>query len=149
MEIILKEDIKGLGFKNDIVTVRPGYGRNYLIPQGLAINATDSAKKVLAENLKQAAHKAEKIKIMAQDLATAIGDLKITIPAKVGENGRIFGKVTPLQVSDVLKEKGFEVDRRKISFEDEDKVKTLGNYTAILTLHREVIHKIAFEVVAD
>ncbi len=149
MEIILKEDIKGLGFKNDIVTVRPGYGRNYLIPQGLAINATDSAKKVLAENLKQAAHKAEKIKIMANDLAAAIGDLKITIPAKVGENGRIFGKVTPLQVSDVLKEKGFDVDRRKISFEDEDKVKTLGNYTAILTLHREVIHKIAFEVVAD
>lgn len=149
MEIILKEDIKGLGFKNDVVTVRPGYGRNYLIPQGLAINATDSAKKVLAENLKQAAHKAENIKVMAQNLAAAIGELKLSIPAKVGENGRIFGKVTPLQIADALKEKGFDVDRRKVSFEEEDKVKTLGTYVAILTLHREVSHKISFDVVAD
>ena len=149
MEIILKEDIKGLGFKNDIVVVRPGYGRNYLIPQGLGSLATPSAKKMLAENIKQAAHKAEKVKNQAVELAAGIGEMKLTIAAKVGENGKIFGKVTALQVADALKAKGYEVDRRKISFEDEGNIKQLGEYTAVLLLHREVTHKVAFEVVSE
>lgn len=147
MELILKDDVKDLGFKNDLVTVKPGYGRNYLIPQGLAEQATPGAKKRLAENLKQAAHKQEKIKTAALDLATAIGDLTLTIGAKAGEQGRIFGAVTTLQVSDALKAKGFEVERKRISFEGD--VKNLGTYTANLVLHKEVSHKIQFEVVAE
>lgn len=147
MEVILKENIKNLGFKNDIVKVKPGYGRNYLIPQGLAVMATKGNVRMLEENLKQAAHKAEKIKNAAVELAAAIGDTLLTIKAKVGESGKIFGKVTALQVSDALKEKGFEVDRKKISFEEE--IKTLGQYHAVLSLHKEVVHKVRIEVVAE
>ncbi|PWJ42392.1 50S ribosomal protein L9 [Sediminitomix flava] len=146
MEVILKEDIKGLGFKNDIVTVKAGYGRNYLIPQGFAHLATEANKKVLAENIRQAAHKAEKIKQDAVDLATSIGELTITISAKAGESGKIFGAVTPLQISETLKEKGFDVDRKKISFTEE--VRMIGSYKAELALHKEVSHEIAVEVVA-
>lgn len=146
MELILKEDIKGLGFKNDLVTVRPGYGRNYLIPKGMATLATASAKKVLAENIRQASHKAEKIKADAVALAAALGeDLVLSIPAKAGEAGRIFGAVTPLQISDALKAKGFDVDRRRISLDGD--VKNLGSYTATLLLHKEVSQKVKFEVV--
>ena len=147
MEIILKTDIAGLGYKNDVVTVKAGYGRNYLIPQGFAIMATPSNMKVLAENIKQAAHKVEKIRQDAADLAAAIGDLVLTIPAKTGESGKIFGRVTSLQISDILKEKGFDVDRKKISFETE--VKTVGEYTAVLDLHKDVKHKITFNVVSE
>ncbi|SDJ79036.1 large subunit ribosomal protein L9 [Catalinimonas alkaloidigena] len=147
MEVILKDDIKGLGYKNDVVTVKPGYGRNYLIPQGLAILANKSNRKVLEENMKQAAHKADKIRKDAEDIATAIGETKLQIPAKVGESGKIFGAVTPLQIADALKEKGYEVDRRKISFDSE--VKSLGEYTATLLLHRDVHHTLNFEVVAE
>ena len=146
MEIILKDDIKGLGYKNDVVTVKPGYGRNYLIPQGLAILANKSNRKVLEENIKQASHKADKIRKDAEELAAGIGEIKLQIPAKVGESGKIFGAVTPLQIADALKEKGYEVDRRKISFDSE--VKSLGEYTATLLLHREVHPKLQFEVVA-
>lgn len=147
MEIILKTDIAGLGYKNDVVTVKPGYGRNYLIPQGFAVLANESNRKILAENIKQAAHKAEKILTAAQNLAEAIGDITLSIPAKVGDSGKIFGRVTTLQISENLKAKGFDVDRKKISIDGE--VKTIGQYTATLDLHKEVKHKVKFEVVAD
>lgn len=147
MEVILKEDVKGLGYKNDIVVVKPGYGRNYLIPQGIAIIADKSSKKVVAENIRQAAHKAEKIKNDAQELANNIGDITLEIPAKVGETGKIFGSVTTLQLSDALKAKGYDVDRKRISFDQE--VKTAGDYTATLNLHKEVKHQINFKVVSE
>lgn len=148
MEVILKDDVKNLGYKNDIVTVKPGYGRNYLIPQGLAVIADKSNKKVVAENIRQAAHKADKIKNDAQELANSIGDVVLEIPAKVGETGKIFGSVTTLQLSDALKAaKGVEVDRKRISF-DQD-VKTAGEYTATLNLHKEVKHQVRFNVVAE
>lgn len=146
MEIILKEDIAGLGYKNDIVDVKPGYGRNYLIPRGLAIAATESNKKIIAENVRQAAHKAEKIKREAQELADRIGDLVIQIVTKAGESGKIFGAVTTNQLSEALKEKGFDIDRKKIVFKSE--IKMLGQYTAVLDLHKEVKKEVAVEVVA-
>lgn len=121
MELILKEDVAGLGYKNDIVKVRDGYGRNYLIPQNLAVLATASAKKVVEENKKQAAHKADKIKKDAQALADNIGSLALEIHAKAGETGKIFGAVTTTQIAEALKEKGFEVERRKIAFRGEVK----------------------------
>ncbi|MEA5458256.1 50S ribosomal protein L9 [Arcicella sp. LKC2W] len=147
MEIILKTDIAGLGYKNDVVAVKPGYGRNYLIPQGFAVMATGSNKKILAENIKQVAHKAEKVKMDASALAESIGDITLDIPAKVGESGKIFGRVTTTQISEVLKEKGFDVDRKKIALDSE--VKFVGEYTATLDLHKEVKHKVKFNVVAD
>jgi large subunit ribosomal protein L9 len=147
MEIILKTDIAGLGYKNDVVAVKPGYGRNYLIPQGFAIMATPSNRKVLAENIKQAAHKVEKIRQDALDLSASIGQLVLTIPAKTGDSGKIFGRVTSLQISDLLKEKGFDVDRKKIAIDSE--VKMVGDYSATLDLHKEVKHKISFSVVAE
>lgn len=147
MEIILKTDIAGLGYKNDIVAVKAGYGRNYLIPQGFAIMATPSNRKVVAENIKQAAHKVEKVRQDAFDLATSIGEMALTIPAKTGDSGKIFGRVTSLQISEMLKEKGFDIDRKKISFDTE--VKTIGDYAATLDLHKEVKHKITFSVVSE
>jgi large subunit ribosomal protein L9 len=147
MDIILKTDIVGLGYKNDVVAVKPGYGRNYLIPQGFATMATESNKKILAENIKQVAHKAEKVKMDASALAESIGDITLDIPAKVGESGKIFGRVTTIQISEVLKEKGFDVDRKKIALDSE--VKFVGEYTATLDLHKEVKHKVKFNVVAD
>ena len=146
MDIILKTDIVGLGYKNDTVAVKPGYGRNFLIPQGYAMMATDSNKKVVAENIRQASHKADKIKNDALDMAAAIGDMILTIPAKAGDSGKIFGRVTNTQVADALREKGFDIDRKKIAVDD---VKTLGTYQATLDLHKEVKHKVSFEVVAD
>ena len=146
MEVILKDDVKGLGYKNDTVTVKPGYGRNYLIPQGLAVIADKANKKMVAENIRQAAHKADKIKNDAQEIANSIGDITLDIPAKVGETGKIFGSVTTNQLSEALKAKGFDVDRKRISF-DQD-VKTAGEYTATLNLHKEVKHQVRFNVVA-
>ncbi|GAB2550501.1 50S ribosomal protein L9 [Rufibacter soli] len=146
MEVILKDDVKGVGYKNDIVTVKPGYGRNYLIPQGLAEMATVSARKVVAENTRQAAHKAEKIQKDAQDLANRIGETVLEIPAKAGESGKIFGAVTTLQVSEALKALGYDVDRKRIDFDQE--VKSLGEYTATINLHKEVKHQVRFNVVA-
>jgi large subunit ribosomal protein L9 len=147
MELILKDDVKGLGFKNDIVTVKPGYGRNFLIPQGVAVIADKSNKKVVAENIRQAAHKAEKIKTEAQAIADKIGDMTLEIPARVGETGKIFGAVTTLQISEALKNKGIDVDRKKISFDSD--VKTAGEYTASIVLHKEVKHQVKFNVVAE
>lgn len=147
MEIILKEDIKGLGYKNDVVNVKPGYGRNYLIPQGFGIIANDSNKKVLAENLKQAAHKAEKIKTEALATAEKISGLTLEISAKIGESGKIFGSITPLQISDALKRKGIDLDRKKISIDGE--VKEAGDYTASVDIHKEVKTKVNFKVIAE
>jgi len=147
MEIILKEDIKGLGYKNDVVTVKPGYGRNFLIPKGAATMATESAKKIVAENVKQAAHKAEKIKNDALSIAEKLNGVTIEIKAKVGESGKIFGAVTSLQLSDALKEKGFAIDRKKVSFKGD--VKEVGEYTASIDLHKEVKQEIKFKVVAE
>ncbi len=147
MELILKEDVKNLGFKNDVVNVKPGYGRNYLIPQGIAVLATPSNIKVMNENLKQAAHKASKLLKDATELAEAIGDMVMEIKAKAGETGRIFGAVTSLQVSDALKAKGFEVDRKRITIPND--VKTLGEYEATIILHKQVTHKVKFIVSAE
>ncbi len=147
MEVILKEDVKGLGYKNDVVKVRNGYGRNFLIPNKFAVLATDSARKVVAENLKQAAHKAEKIKTEAENIAAKIGDLVLEITTKVGETGRIFGAITSLQVSDALKAKGFIIDRKKITFKED--IKEVGEYTAYLDLHKEVKHTVKIKVVGE
>jgi large subunit ribosomal protein L9 len=147
MEVILKTDIKGLGYKNDLVNVKPGYGRNYLIPQGYAVLATGSNKKVLAENIKQAAHKAEKIKTAALELAEKISNLTLEIKAKIGESGKIFGKVTTLQISDALAANGVEIDRKKISISVP--VQGAGEFEAEVDLHREVKSKVKFVVVAE
>jgi large subunit ribosomal protein L9 len=147
MEVILKQDIQNLGYKNDIVKVKPGYGRNYLIPQGLAILANDSNRKMIQENVRQASHKAEKIKNNALELSEKIGDLELEIGAKVGESGKIFGAITTLQIADALKEKGFEIDRKKISFNSE--VKSVGDFSVTLDLHKEVKKQVPFKVVAE
>ncbi|RZJ92330.1 MAG: 50S ribosomal protein L9 [Hymenobacter sp.] len=146
MEIILKDDVKGLGYKNDLVTVKSGYGRNYLLPQGLAMLADKSAKKIVAENVRQAAHKAEKVKADAQAVADQVGSQVFDLPAKVGETGKIFGRVTTLQLAEALKNKGIDVDRKRLSFDQEPA--TAGDYTATLNLHKEVKHTINFRVVA-
>jgi large subunit ribosomal protein L9 len=147
MEIILKTDIKGLGYKNDLVSVKPGYGRNYLIPQGFAVLATGSNKKILAENIKQAAHKAEKIKTEAENIAAKISETTLEIKAKIGETGKIFGKVTTLQISDALATKGFEIDRKKIAITVP--VDGAGEFTADIDLHREVKTQVKFVVVGE
>ena len=147
MELILKQDIKNLGEKDDVVNVKPGFGRNYLIPKGYATLATESAKKVLAENLKQAAFKQDKIKKDADAIAARLEGVKLSIGAKAGESGKIFGSVNTLQIADALKKEGFDVDRRRITFDTEPKF--LGEYTANLNLHKEVKVKVPFEVIAE
>lgn len=145
MEIILVTDIAGVGYKNDIVSVKSGYGRNFLIPQGYAILANSSNRKIVTENVRQAAHKAEKIKNDAETVAAAIGDMVIDIPAVVGESGRIFGRVTNTQIADALQVRGIDIDRKKITV---DEVKSLGTYTAVIDLHKEVKHNVTINVVA-
>lgn len=147
MEIILKEDVKGLGYKNDTVNVKPGYGRNYLIPQGIAMIASVSNKKMIQENIRQAAHKAEKLKNDAEEFAEKIGDLVLEIKTKAGESGKIFGAVTPLQVADSLKEKGFDIDRKKINISGN--IKELGEYKVVLDLHKAVHHEITLKVISE
>ena len=146
MEIILKEDILGLGFKNDIVNVKAGYGRNYLIPTGKAVIASDSAKKMLAEDLKQRAHKLEKIKNDAQALADKLAEVSLTIPTKVSATGVIYGSLNSLQIADELNKLGFDIDRKIILVKD---VKEVGSYKATVRLHKEVSVEIPFEVVAE
>src|SRR6201996_8762408 len=147
MDVILKQDVKNLGDKDDVVSVKPGYGRNYLLPKGYAILATESARKVLAENLKQAQFKQEKIRKDADDIAARLEGVKLTIGAKAGESGKIFGAINTIQVADALKKEGFDVDRRKITFDTDPKM--LGEYTANINLHKEVKVKVPFEVVAE
>lgn len=147
MKVILKQDIKALGYKDDVVAVRNGYANNYLIPQGMASIANESNIKILAENIKQASYKADKIKNDAVSMSEKMTDLSIKIGVKAGANGKIFGSVTPLIVAQELKNKGFEVDRRKIVF-DQD-IKNTGSYTATVNLHREISVPVAIEVVAE
>ena len=147
MQVILKEDVINLGYKDDIVTVKDGYGRNFLIPTGKAVIASESAKKVLAENLKQRAHKLAKIKEDAQALAAKLEGVALTIGAKTSSIGTIFGSVTNIQVADALAKAGFEVDRKIIYIKES--VKEVGNYKAILKLHKEVSVEIPFEVVSE
>ncbi|MCW1734943.1 50S ribosomal protein L9 [Anaerorudis cellulosivorans] len=147
MEVILKEDVPNLGYKDDIVNVKDGYARNYLIPQGKAYIATESAKKMLAENKKQRAHKLEQLKAEAQDMADKMRDVTLTIGAKTSSTGTIFGSVTNIQIADALKEKGFEIDRKIIVIKGP--VKEVGNYTAIVKLHKEIAVEIPFEVISE
>ena len=146
MEIILLTDIANLGHKDDIVDVKQGYGRNYLIPQGYAILATPSARKVVAENLRQRAHKEAKLKAEAEEIAAQLAEVKLTIGAKTSSTGKIFGSVNSIMISESLKEKGFDIDRKKIVLKD---VKEIGTYTAIIKLHREVKVDVEFEVVSE
>ena len=145
MEIILIKDVENLGYANDIVTVRPGYANNYLIPQGFAKAATASAKKVLAENLRQRAHKDAKILADAQALAATLENLNLTFTVKA-EEGRIFGAITSADVAEALAAKGVEVDKKNISVEG---IKTVGEYKAAVKLHREVKAEVALTVVAE
>ncbi|NLO72268.1 MAG: 50S ribosomal protein L9 [Porphyromonadaceae bacterium] len=148
MEVILKEDVINLGYKGDIVKVKDGYGRNYLIPQKKAVIASESAKKVLAENQKQQAHKLEAIKNAAVELGekiTAVGNL--TIGAKTSSTGKIFGAVGPIQIAEALEKEGVVVDRRLIAIKAG--VKEVGTYTATAKLHKEVSIEIPFEVVSE
>ena len=149
MEIILTQDVKNLGYKNDIVNVKPGYARNYLIPQGVAILATESARKVLAENMRQQAYKQEKIKKEAQDLAAVLEGLSLRIPAKAASTGKIYGSVNNVQIANAIKEaKGVEIDRKHILVDD-DTIKEVGNYKAKVRLHKDVTVEISFEVFAE
>ena len=145
MEVIRIKDVENLGYANDIVNVRPGYANNYLIPQGFAKAATASAKKVLAENLRQRAHKDAKILADAQALAETIANLHLSVAVKAEEE-KIFGSVTAADLAAALAEKGVEVDRKNITV---DAVKTLGEYEAVAKLHREVKATIKFSVVAE
>ncbi len=147
MEIILKQDVQGLGYKNDVVKVKPGYGRNFLIPNGSALIANHSNKRMVEENVRQMAHKAAKIKDEAVAMAQKIGELTLELKTKAGETGKIFGAITSLQVSDALKAKGFDVDRKKIIFKEQPK--QLGDYVVNLDLHKEVKHEIKIKVEAE
>ena len=145
MEVLLKKNIEKLGTKDEIISVKNGFGRNYLIPNGHAILATDSIKKMHAETLKQRAHKENKLKDEANTLVAKLIKSKIIVPAKVGENGKIFGSVTNIQLADVLNDKGFTVDRKNINILTTS-IKTIGKYEAEVSLHKEVTTKIEFEV---
>ena len=146
MQVILKEDILNLGYKDDVVTVKSGYGRNYLIPQGKAVIATPSALKMLAENMKQRAHKLEKIKNDAKELAAKLEGVSLTIGAKTSSTGKIFCSVNNIQIAEALEKAGYEVDRKVIFIKET--LKEVGAYKAILKLHKEVSVDIPFQVVA-
>jgi len=147
MQVILLEDVINLGYKDDVVTVKNGYGRNYLIPGKKAVIASESAKKVLSENLRQRAHKLEKIKANAQALANKLEGISLTIGAKTSSSGTIFGSVTNIQLADELAKKGFEVDRKLISVKEA--IKEVGNYKALIKLHKDISVEIPFEVVSE
>jgi len=148
MEIILKQDVTNLGQKDDIIRVKDGYARNFLIPRGLATTATESAKKVLSENIRQRAHKEAKIKDQAQVQAEKMNGLKLKIGAKTSTTGKIFGSVNTIMLAEAIKDKGFEVDRKNIIF-DEEHIKEVGTYKAKVKLHKEVSVEIEFEIYAE
>jgi len=148
MEIILLQDVARLGSKDDVVTVRNGYGRNYLIPQKLAVIATESAKKVLAENTKQRAHKEAKLKELALGVAERLKTVQLVIGAKTSSTGKIFGSVNTIMLAEAINSKGLEIDRKQIMISD-DSVKEVGNYKAKIKLHRDVIVELGFEVVSE
>ncbi len=145
MEIILIQDVNKLGQKDDLVNVKAGYGRNFLIPNGYAVAASASAKKMHTENLRQRAHKEEKIKIAAQEIARKMEGLKIIVGAKTSTSGKIFGSVNTIQIAESLKEKGFDIDRKNITL-PEDMIKEVGSYKAIIKLHRDVRVEVEFEI---
>ena len=148
MDVILKQDVERLGAKNDIVTVKTGYARNYLIPQGFAIAATESARKVVAETIRQQSHKALKALEDAKAVAEKMAGVSVKIGAKAGESGKIFGSVNNIQVAEALAAAGYEVERKNIDL-GTDTIRDLGSYTAKVKLHKEVVAEIAFEVVAE
>ena len=148
MQVILKEDVANLGHKNDIVAVKPGYGRNYLIPKSLAILATPSARKVHAENVRQRAHKEEKMRNDAQSLAERLNGKKITIGAKTSSTGKIFGSVNNIQIAEVLGKEGFNIERKHIVIKEEH-IKEVGTYSAVIKLHKDVKATIEFEVISE
>ena len=147
MEIILIEDVQNLGYKDDVVTVKDGYGRNFLIPQKKAILATPSAKKVLAENLKQRKHKLEKIKKSAEDIAEKLKDVALTIGAKTSSTGTIFGSVNSVQIAEALDKAGFVIDRKVVVIKEP--IKEVGNYKVTLKLHKEISVEIPVEVISE
>ena len=146
MQLILKEDIIGLGFKNDIVEVKAGYGRNYLIPTGKAVIASESAKKVLAENLKQQAHKLAALKAAAEEKAAKLEGVALTIPAKVSATGQLYGSVTAFMVADELNKLGNEIDRKIVTMKD---IKVVGEYVAVVNFHKEVRVEVPVKVVSE
>ena len=148
MEIILKQDVPNLGLKDDIVKVKNGYANNYLIPKGFATLATPSARKVHAENLKQRAHKEESIRQEAAAFAENLAGLNLVIGAKTSSSGKIFGSVNTIQISEALTEKGFDIERKKISIEG-DQIKEVGKYKATIKLHRDVKVEVDFEIIAE
>ena len=147
MQVILLEDVNNLGYKDEIVTVKSGYGRNFLIPQKKAVIASESAKKVLEENLRQRAHKLEKIRANAQGLADKLNGITLTIGAKTSSTGTIFGSVTNIQIADELAKKGFEIERKAILIKEP--VKEVGSYKATVKLHKEISIEIPFEVISE
>lgn len=147
MDLILKEDVANLGYKDDIVSVKRGYGRNYLIPTGKAVIATESARKVLAENLKQRAHKLAQIKAEAEALAAKINGVTVNIAAKTSSTGTIFGSVNSVVVAEELAKMGLEVERKTIVIKDA--IKEIGDYTAVVKLHKEVSASINLHVVSE
>lgn len=148
MEVILKQDVKNLGYKDDVVNVKPGYGRNFLIPKGIAAMATGSAKKMLTETVKQRAFKEQKIKTAAESAAAKLKEMIVKVGAKVGESGKIFGSVTTVQLADAIKKLGYDVDRKNITMTEES-IKTVGTYTADVRFHKEVTGTVTFEVVQE
>ena len=146
MEIILKQDVKNLGYADDVVKVKNGYGLNFLIPKGLGVLASDTNKKIHTETMKQRAYKLGQIKAQADKVAASLENITLTIPAKAGENGKLFGSVTSQQIVDVLKKMGYHVDKKQIHMAD-DHIKSLGSYTADVQLHRDVKVKMNFDVV--
>ncbi len=148
MEIILIQDVDRLGSKDDLIKVKDGFARNFLIPQKKAIIASSTAKKVLAENIKQRAHKEAKLKNEALAIAEKLANKKITIGAKTSTLGKIFGSVNTIQIAEAINKKGFEIDRKQIML-PEDHIKEVGTYSAKIKLHKEVIVEVEFEVVAE
>ena len=148
MEIILTQDIASLGNKNDIITVKNGYARNYLIPKGMAIAATPSTKKIHAENIKQRAHKEEKLRNEALEISEKIKTIEFTIGAKTSSTGKIFGSVNTIQIAEALKEKGIDVERKNISIKEEA-IKEIGKYKAKVKLYKDVEVEIDFEVISE
>jgi large subunit ribosomal protein L9 len=148
MEVILLQDIARLGSKDDVITVKNGFGRNYLIPQKMAIIVTESAKKVLAENIKQRAHKEAKLKELSLGVAERLKALQLVIGAKTSSTGKIFGSVNTIILAEAINSKGFEIDRKQISI-SEDSVKEVGHFTAKIKLHKDVIIDLGFEVVSE
>jgi len=147
MKLILTQDVRNLGHKDDVVSVKPGYGRNYLIPQGIAKMASTSALKMLAEDVKQRAFKIDKIRKDAEALSERLNGVKVTLKAKTGTSGKIFGSITTLQVANALKELGYDVDRRKVVFNEEPKM--IGDYKATVTLLKDISNIIDVEVVKE